>query len=64
MVSIDRLVQTWMASGRDEEIVEAVLDISNDRTSLMKVVLALGEYLTSEESELRRKGKPDGLDRN
>jgi len=33
-------------------------DISNDRTSLIKVVLSLGEYLTSEESELRQKGKP------
>jgi hypothetical protein len=39
-------------------------DISNDRTSLTKVVLALGEYLTSEESELRRKGEPDESDRN
>ncbi|KAF8817465.1 ARM repeat-containing protein [Phlegmacium glaucopus] len=56
MVSIDKLVQTWMASGRDAEIIETVSDISNDRTSLIKVVLALGEYLTSEESELRRKG--------
>ena len=37
-------------------------DISNDRTSLIKVVLALGEYLTSEEGELRRKGKPDESD--
>jgi hypothetical protein len=39
-------------------------DISNGRTSLIKVVLALGEYLTSEESELRRKGEPDELDFN
>ncbi|KAJ3516937.1 hypothetical protein NLJ89_g807 [Agrocybe chaxingu] len=38
-------------------------DISNDRTSLINVVKALGEYLTSEESELLQKvltsmGKP------
>lgn len=39
-------------------------DISNNRTSLVKVVLALGEYLTSEESEIRRKGKPGESDRN
>ena len=83
MASVDRLVQTWMASGRDEEVVETVsgtliicynmvnralnfdmADISSDRTSLIKVVQALGEYLTSEEGELRRKGKPYESDHN
>lgn len=45
-----------MASGRDEEIGEIVSDISNDRTTLINIVKALGEYLTSEEGDLRRKG--------
>jgi len=74
MDSSERLVHTWMASGRDEEIKELVsgmpptsqsthdalndidTDISNDRTSLIKVVKALGEYLTSEDSDLLQKG--------
>jgi hypothetical protein len=29
MVSIDKLVQTWMASGRDEEIIETVSGMLN-----------------------------------
>ncbi|KIK08924.1 hypothetical protein K443DRAFT_671974 [Laccaria amethystina LaAM-08-1] len=56
MESTERLVRTWMASGRDEEIGEIVSDISNDRTTLIVIVKALGEYLTSEENDLRRKG--------
>jgi len=32
-------------------------DISNDRTTLIIIVKALGEYLTSEEDDLRRRGK-------
>ncbi|KAJ4473637.1 ARM repeat-containing protein, partial [Lentinula aciculospora] len=57
--SIERLVRTWMASEREEEIVETVsgmLQISNGSTSLLNVVKALGEYLTSEEDALRTKG--------
>ncbi|KAJ7464465.1 ARM repeat-containing protein [Mycena latifolia] len=49
--SVERLVTTWMASGRDEEIAEAV---SEGR--LLGVVKALGPYLTSEQDELRTKG--------
>lgn len=78
MESTERLVRTWMASGRDEEIAEIVsgmpntlmyrrlftpimADISNDRTTLINIVKALGEYLTSEENDLRRKGKDFSL---
>ncbi|KAG5652051.1 hypothetical protein H0H81_006471 [Sphagnurus paluster] len=54
--SAERLVETWMASARDEEIEETVSEISNDRITLLNVVKALGEYLTSEEDQLRTKG--------
>ncbi|KAJ4000828.1 ARM repeat-containing protein [Lentinula boryana] len=57
--STERLVRTWMASEREEEIVETVsgmLQISNGSTSLLNVVKVLGEYLTSEEESLRTKG--------
>ncbi|KAG6865136.1 hypothetical protein C0991_004873 [Blastosporella zonata] len=74
MASTGRLVETWMASGRDEEIAEIVsgmppnldlahacqtketTEISNASITLLDVVKALGEYLTSEEDELRTKG--------
>ncbi|KAJ3721001.1 ARM repeat-containing protein [Lentinula raphanica] len=54
--STERLVRTWMASERDEEITEIVSEISNGSTSLLNVVKALGEYLTSEEETSRTKG--------
>jgi len=76
MESTERLVRTWMASRRDEEIDEvvsgkdtsissrstcepdpALLAIASGETSLLSIVKALGEYLTSEEGELRTKGK-------
>ncbi|GLB41862.1 putative RNAPII transcription regulator C-terminal [Lyophyllum shimeji] len=56
MASAERLVETWMASARDEEIEQTVSEISNDRIALLDVVKALGEYLTSEEDQLRAKG--------
>jgi DNA repair/transcription protein MET18/MMS19 len=75
METTQRLVRTWMASGRDEEVEETVsgtllthsfrgapseiifrIEISNERTTLINVVKALGEYLTSEEDGLRTKG--------
>ncbi|KAF8637616.1 hypothetical protein AX17_002685 [Amanita inopinata Kibby_2008] len=56
MESTERLVRTWITTGRDQELQEMVSEISNDRTSLLNVVKALGEYLTSEEDELRTKG--------
>ncbi|TFK39917.1 Dos2-interacting transcription regulator of RNA-Pol-II-domain-containing protein [Crucibulum laeve] len=56
MESTERLVRTWMALGRDEEVVETVSEISQGGVSLVDIVKALGEYLTSEDDELRRKG--------
>ncbi|KAJ7117461.1 Dos2-interacting transcription regulator of RNA-Pol-II-domain-containing protein [Mycena epipterygia] len=52
--SAERLVTTWMVSGRDEEVSGAVTEISEGR--LLGVVKALGAYLTSEQDELRTKG--------
>ncbi|KAJ7694662.1 Dos2-interacting transcription regulator of RNA-Pol-II-domain-containing protein [Mycena rosella] len=54
MASAERLVTTWMASGRDEEVAEAVTEVSDGR--LLGLVKALGTYLTSEEDALRTKG--------
>ncbi|KAK0188708.1 ARM repeat-containing protein [Armillaria mellea] len=56
MESTERLVHTWMTSGRDEEVAAIVSEVSEGRTSLLNVVKALGEYLTSEEDNLRTKG--------
>ncbi|KAF9069802.1 ARM repeat-containing protein [Rhodocollybia butyracea] len=54
--STERLVRTWMASERDEEVAETISEISSGSTSLLNIVKALGEYLTSEEDKLRTKG--------
>ncbi|TDL24084.1 ARM repeat-containing protein [Rickenella mellea] len=56
MESTQRLVQTWMGSGRDAEIDQIVTGFSGGQTSLLNIVQALGEYLTSEEDVLRTKG--------
>ncbi|KAG7093965.1 hypothetical protein E1B28_007596 [Marasmius oreades] len=56
MESTERLVRTWMASRRDEEITETVSNINNGSTTLLNVVKVLGEYLTSEEDQLRTSG--------
>jgi DNA repair/transcription protein MET18/MMS19 len=75
METTQRLVRTWMATGRDEEVEEIVsgtpptynfrcssseivtlIEISNEQTTLINVVKTLGEYLTSEEDDLRTKG--------
>ncbi|KAF9269073.1 ARM repeat-containing protein [Marasmius fiardii PR-910] len=56
MESTEWLVRTWMASGREEEVAETVSNINNGSTTLLNVVKALGEYLTSEEDQLRTKG--------
>lgn len=53
---IGRLVRTWMASGRDQDVEETVAAISDGQGTLLDVVKALGEYLTSEEDALRTKG--------
>ncbi|KAJ7148405.1 ARM repeat-containing protein [Mycena crocata] len=52
--SAERIVTTWMVSGRDEEVAEAVTEVSEGR--LLGVVKALGTYLTSEQDDLRTKG--------
>ncbi|KAF8661259.1 hypothetical protein AX16_001362 [Volvariella volvacea WC 439] len=49
MESTERLVRTWMATGRTDEI-NAI------KTTLLDVVKALGDYLTSEEDESQTKG--------
>ncbi|EPQ56802.1 hypothetical protein GLOTRDRAFT_128555 [Gloeophyllum trabeum ATCC 11539] len=45
-----------MASGRDQDVEETVAAISDGQGTLLDVVKALGEYLTSEEDALRTKG--------
>ncbi|TRM60732.1 RNAPII transcription regulator C-terminal-domain-containing protein [Schizophyllum amplum] len=56
MADIERVARTWVATQRDEEIDQTVLEITNRRLTWLNVVKALGEYLTSEDDELRRKG--------
>ncbi|TFK74969.1 ARM repeat-containing protein [Pluteus cervinus] len=56
MEATERLVRTWMASGRDEEVNDLVAAIESDQTTLLNLVKALGEYLTSEEDKDRTKG--------
>ncbi|KLO19073.1 ARM repeat-containing protein [Schizopora paradoxa] len=56
MESTVRLVRTWMASERDEEVKQTVADLSTGKASLLDVVKALGEYLPSEDDNLRTKG--------
>ncbi|KAL0953388.1 hypothetical protein HGRIS_004627 [Hohenbuehelia grisea] len=51
-----RFIQTWMATERDEEITNTLSGLNNGSFSILAVVKALGEYLTSEESTLRNKG--------
>ncbi|OSD04782.1 ARM repeat-containing protein [Trametes coccinea BRFM310] len=53
---IDRLVRTWIASEQDQEVQDAASEISQGRAALLDLVKALGEYLTSEEDDLRTKG--------
>ncbi|PPQ62900.1 hypothetical protein CVT24_006298 [Panaeolus cyanescens] len=55
MESAIRLVQTWVASEREQEIDEIVTGISNNHWTLLDVVKALGEYLTSEDASLLQK---------
>lgn len=56
MEETERSVRTWMGSGREQEIDVTVSGIADGSTTLLNVVKALGEYLTSEEDELRTKG--------
>ncbi|KAH9976079.1 Dos2-interacting transcription regulator of RNA-Pol-II-domain-containing protein [Russula compacta] len=52
----ERLVRTWVAYPRDKEIEDTVSGVANGQLKLLHIVKALGEYLTSEESDLRNKG--------
>ncbi|KAF8268710.1 ARM repeat-containing protein [Lactarius quietus] len=62
METAERHVRTWVASPRDKEIEDTVSDpseppgIDDGQLKLVHVVKALGEYLTSEEGDLRNKG--------
>ncbi|KAH7927892.1 ARM repeat-containing protein [Leucogyrophana mollusca] len=56
MESVERSVRSWLASGKDTELDETVSGIINGQITLVDVVKALGQYLTSEEDELRSKG--------
>ncbi|TFK26217.1 ARM repeat-containing protein [Coprinopsis marcescibilis] len=60
--STERLVRTWMASKREEEVVQIVAGrplpthITAGTTTLLNVVKVSGEYLTSDENQIRLKG--------
>ncbi|KAN0138202.1 ARM repeat-containing protein [Lactarius tabidus] len=56
METAERYVRTWVASPRDKEIEDTVSGISDGQLKLVHVVKALGEYLTSEDDNLRNKG--------
>ncbi|KAH9161567.1 ARM repeat-containing protein [Lactarius sanguifluus] len=56
METAERYVRTWVAFPRDKEIEDTVSGISDGQLKLVHVVKALGEYLTSEEDDLRNKG--------
>ncbi|THH18072.1 hypothetical protein EW146_g2870 [Bondarzewia mesenterica] len=56
METAERLVRTWVALGGDKEIEVTAAGIATGEIKLLHVVKALGDYLTSEEEELRAKG--------
>ncbi|KAI0251711.1 ARM repeat-containing protein [Lactifluus subvellereus] len=56
METAERYVRTWVASPRDKEIEDTVTGVADGQLKLVHVVKALGEYLTSEEDDLRNKG--------
>ncbi|KAH7881782.1 ARM repeat-containing protein [Phlebopus sp. FC_14] len=56
MESVERSVRSWMASGKDAEVDQVAQGISLSGVTLLDVVKALGEYLTSEDDGLRAKG--------
>ncbi|KAI0306124.1 ARM repeat-containing protein [Multifurca ochricompacta] len=56
MEAAERYVRTWVASPRDKEIEDIVSGIADGELKLVHIVKALGEYLTSEEGDLRNKG--------
>ncbi|OJA09726.1 hypothetical protein AZE42_08802 [Rhizopogon vesiculosus] len=56
MATAERLVHSWMASEKDSEVDESVAGISSGQLTLLEIIKALGEFLTSEEDRLRAKG--------
>ncbi|KAI0629374.1 ARM repeat-containing protein [Trametes polyzona] len=53
---VGRLVRTWIAAEREQEVEEVATEISQGNITLLDLVKSLGEYLTSEEDDLRTKG--------
>ncbi|KAL1941257.1 hypothetical protein VTO73DRAFT_7469 [Trametes versicolor] len=53
---IDRLVRTWIAAEQEQVVEEAASEIAQGNATLLSLVKSLGEYLTSEEDDLRTKG--------
>ncbi|KAI0686671.1 ARM repeat-containing protein [Cytidiella melzeri] len=56
MSTVERAVRTWIATERQNQIDEIVRAISAGDATILDVVKALGEYLTSEEDDVRNKG--------
>ncbi|EIN09656.1 ARM repeat-containing protein [Punctularia strigosozonata HHB-11173 SS5] len=56
MENIERSVRTWMATGKEAQVDEVIASVAHKQTTLLQLVKSLGEYLTSEDDELRNKG--------
>ncbi|KAI0794485.1 ARM repeat-containing protein [Fomes fomentarius] len=56
MERVERLVRTWIASEQEKEIDDTANEIEQGNVTLLHVVKALGEFLTSDEDDLRTKG--------
>ncbi|KAF8449157.1 ARM repeat-containing protein [Boletus edulis BED1] len=53
---VERSVRSWIATEKDAEVEKLVVGISSGSADFLDIVKALGEYLTSEEDDLRTKG--------
>ncbi|XP_006461777.1 hypothetical protein AGABI2DRAFT_185880 [Agaricus bisporus var. bisporus H97] len=62
MENTERLIRTWIATEKEEEVKEIVAELSADRTNFVNVVKGLGEYLTADEEDLRRKAADLGVE--
>ncbi|KAG9009002.1 hypothetical protein FRB94_012639 [Tulasnella sp. JGI-2019a] len=56
MEECERLVQTWIATKRDEEISGLVAGISSNERTLLRIIKTLGPYLISETGSQREDG--------
>ncbi|KAI5995445.1 ARM repeat-containing protein [Pisolithus albus] len=56
MEGVERHVRSWFASEKPAEINHVISALSSGECTLLDIVKALGEYLTSEEDILRTKG--------